>query len=130
MEKYKKISDSRSEQIQIVFSEHINGRGRLFGGRLVEWMDTLAAVVARRHSGKEVTTASIDKVDFAVPANINDTIYLVGEVLSVGNTSMNVHIKAYVEKLSGERILINNAKFIMVALDENDMPCRVPRLCE
>jgi acyl-CoA hydrolase len=128
MEKYKKISDSRTEHIQIVFSEYINGCGRLFGGKLMEWMDTVAAVVARRHSEREVTTASIDKVNFAVPANLNDTIYMVGELMSVGNTSMHVQIRAYVEKLNGERILINTAHFIMVALDENNMPCRVHRL--
>jgi acyl-CoA hydrolase len=130
MENCKNILDSRTEHVQIVFSEYINGCGRLFGGKLVEWMDTIAAVVARRHSEKEVTTASIDKVDFAVPAKINDTIFMVGQILSVGNTSMRVEIKAYVEKLNGDRILINTAHFVMVALDDNNNPCRVPRIKE
>lgn len=128
MELIKKASQSRTEHVEIVFSEYINGYGRLFGGKLMEWMDTLAAVVARRHSGMEVTTASIDKVSFAVPANLNDTIFMVGLLTSVGNTSMKVEIKAYVEKLDGERILINTAHFIMVALDEHNKPARVPRL--
>jgi len=130
MEVYKKISESRTEHVQIVFSEYINGCGRLFGGKLVEWMDIIAAVVARRHSEREVTTASIDKVDFAVPAKLNDTIFMVGQIMSVGNTSMHVEIKAFVEKLNGERILINTAHFVMVALDSNNMPCRVPRIKE
>ena len=128
MEKTKTALMSRSEQIHIVFAEHINGVGRLFGGQLMEWMDVVAAVVARRHSESEVTTVSIDKVDFKAPAKLNDTILLVGELTHVGNTSMKVKVTAYVEKLSGERILINNANFTMVALDCQDKPCRVPRL--
>ncbi|MHB8065230.1 MAG: acyl-CoA thioesterase, partial [Ruminiclostridium sp.] len=54
---YKTVSDSRTEQVQILMPEHINGFNRLFGGRLVEWIDVVAAVVARRHSGRNVTTA-------------------------------------------------------------------------
>lgn len=130
MDRIKSKQLSRTEHIQIVFSEHINGVGRLFGGKLMEWMDMLAAVVARRHSGMEVTTASIDKVDFAVPANLNDTVYMLGEIMSVGNTSMNIKIRAYVEKLNGERVLINTAHFIMVAIDSNNTPTRVPRLAD
>lgn len=130
MENSKTIEQSRTHQAHIVFAEDINGVGRLFGGRLVEWMDILAAVVARRHSEREVTTASIDKVDFASPAMLNDTVILMGELEIVGNTSMTVKITAYVEKLSGERIVINKAKFVMVALDQSGVPTKVPRLIE
>ncbi|NCA66686.1 MAG: acyl-CoA thioesterase [Clostridia bacterium] len=128
MEKVKTAEASKTQQVHIVFTEDINGIGRLFGGRLVEWMDILAAVVARRHSECEVTTVSIDKVDFAAPAMLNDTVLLEGMLESVGNTSMRVNITAYVEKLNGERIMINSAKFVMVAMDEKGVPTRVPRL--
>lgn len=130
MEKAKTKSHSRTEQVHIVFAEHINGVGRLFGGKLMEWMDVVAAVVARRHSECEVTTASIDKVDFSAPAKINETIFLQGELASVGNSSMKVRVTAYVEDLKGVRNMINAATFTMVALDENDKPCRVPRLID
>ena len=45
----KRVADSRAEQIQILMPEHINGYKRLFGGRLMEWIDIVAGVVARRH---------------------------------------------------------------------------------
>ena len=41
---------------------------------------------------------------------------------------MEVKIDTFVEKLNGERTLINRAYFTMVALDENDRPTPVPRL--
>jgi len=128
MEKFKTIKDSRTEQTHIVFSQYINGVGRLFGGQLVAWMDVVAAVVARRHSECEVTTVSIDKMDFNAPAKLNDTLILIGKIKNVGKSSMNIKINAYVEKLSGERTLISSADFTMVAIDCDDKPCRVPRL--
>lgn len=127
---YKTAEESRTQQVHIVFSEDINGIGRLFGGRLVEWMDILAAVVARRHSEREVTTVSIDKVDFNAPALLNDTVILEGVLEKVGNTSMRVKITAHVEKLSGEKILINTARFVMVAMDSSGTPTSVPGLID
>ena len=44
----KTVGESRTEQVQIVLPGHSNGDGRLFGGRLMEWIDVVAAVVARR----------------------------------------------------------------------------------
>ena len=38
------------------------------------------------------------------------------------------YIDTYVEKKNGKRYPVNRAFFIMVALDENDHPVRVPRL--
>jgi acyl-CoA hydrolase len=41
---------------------------------------------------------------------------------------MEVCVDTYVENRHGDRERINNAHFMMVALDENDRPVRVPRL--
>lgn len=122
----KRVSDSKTEQIQILMPEHINGFNRLFGGRLMEWIDVVAAVVARRHSGCNVTTASIDNLQFKAPAHVNSTIFLSGQITYVGNTSMEVRVTTYVEKLDGMRFMINRAYLTLVAIDENDRPVPVP----
>ena len=44
----KKVSDSLTEQVYIVRSQHINGYGRLFGGILMQWIDELAGIVDGR----------------------------------------------------------------------------------
>ncbi len=127
----KRVKDSYSEQVHILTQANINGYNRLFGGQLMEWIDIVAAVAARRHSGKNVTTAVVDTLTFTGPAYPNDTIIICGYVTYVGNTSMEVCIKTYVEYLDGRRTLINTAFLVMVALDENDKPTPVPRLiCE
>lgn len=127
LERIKSRRESYTEQCQIVFSQHINGNGRLFGGQLVAWMDVVAAVVARRHSEYEVTTVSVDKLNFAAPATLNDLIIITGKLVEVGNTSMRIEVSAFCEK-NGVRTLINTALFVLVALDANDKPTRVFRL--
>ena len=123
---YKKVSDSKTEQIQILMPEHINGFNRLFGGKLMEWIDVVAAVVARRHSGCNVTTASVDNLQFKAAAYINSTIFLSGQITYVGTTSMEVRVTTYVENLNGTRHMINRAYLVLVALDENDHPVPIP----
>ena len=108
--------------MQIILPEHINGFDRLFGGRLVEWIDIVAGVVARRHSNQNVTTASIDNLQFKAAAHVNSTVMLRGQITHVGETSMEVRVDTFVEDLSGERKLINRAYLVMVALDENEKP--------
>ena len=126
--KPKTVDFSRASQVQILTQESINGYDRLFGGKLMEWIDIVAAVVARRHSGKNVTTAVIDTLQFKGPAHPNDTVVLEGYITYAGKTSMEVCVKTYVEELSGEQKLINTAYIVMVALDENEKPTLVPPL--
>ncbi len=122
----KTVRQSRTEQVQILSQNTLNGYRRLFGGRLMEWIDVVAAVTARRHSGKNVTTAAIDSLEFRRAAYANDTLVLTGEISYVGKTSMEVTVKTYVEALCGTRELINQAYVIMVALDEDERPTPVP----
>lgn len=124
----KTVAESRTEQVQIILPEHINGFDRLFGGRLVEWIDIVAGVVARRHSNQNVTTASIDNLQFKAAAHVNNTVLLRGQITHVGETSMEVRVDTFVEDLGGERKLINRAYLVMVALDENEKPVAVPHI--
>ena len=128
MVKAKRVSDSFTTQVQILTQSSLNGYSRLFGGQLMSWMDIVAAVTARRHAERNVTTASVSELSFHAPAHANDTVVLTGELVYVGRTSMEIAVCAYVESLNGERELINEARFVMVALDENEKPVEVPRL--
>ena len=112
MEKERRVkhpSDSCTEQVHIITQSDINGFDRLFGGALMSWIDILAAVVARRHSERNVTTVFVDTLEFRAPARVNDTVYMTGKMTYVGKTSMEVCVKTFVEELSGNRKLINVA---------------------
>lgn len=124
----KKVSDSMTEQVYIVRSQHINGYGRLFGGILMQWIDELAGIVARRHSQQTVTTATIDNLSFHAPAYQDDMVVLIGKLTYVGRTSMEVRVDAYVEDSTGMRKTINRAYIVMVAINEEGSPIPVPGL--
>ena len=125
---WKTVDDSRVETVHIVRPNHLNGANRLFGGILMQWIDEVAGIVAKRHSMTNVTTASVDNLTFLHGAYQNDMIVIKGKLTWVGNTSMEVCVDTYVETLDGQRDRINNAHFMMVALDENNKPAQVPRL--
>ena len=124
----KTVSQSYTEQIQIVMAADIHGSERLFGGRLAQWIDVVAAVVARRHSNCNVTTARIDALEFTGPAYVGETLILIGRITYVGKTSMEVRVDVFVEELDGKRRQINRAYAVLVALDEEERPVEVPRL--
>jgi len=126
----KSRSDSFSEQVQIVMYRHTNGSGRLFGGALLQMIDTIGAICARRHAGTEVTTVAIDNLSFKAPAALNSTLLLTSEIESVGRTSMKVKVTTYVEELDGARKEINVAHMTFVAMDRFNRPTPVPRLKE
>ncbi len=124
----KTVDDSRVETVHIVRPSHLNGANRLFGGILMQWIDEVAGIVAKRHCMGNVTTASVDNLTFLHGAYQNDLIVIKGKMTWVGSSSMEVCVDTYVENPTGERRRINNAHFMMVALDENDKPMKVPRL--
>ena len=124
----KTVDDSRVETVHIVRPNHLNGANRLFGGILMQWIDEVAGIVAKRHSMGNVTTASVDNLTFLHGAYQNDLVVIKGKMTWVGSSSMEVCVDTYVENPTGERHRINNAHFMMVALDENDRPKAVPPL--
>lgn len=125
----KKAECSRTELAHVVAPKDLNGGGRLFGGALLQMIDEVAGIVAKRHSQcNNVTTASIDNLHFKAGAYVNDLLVLIGYVTYTGNTSMEVRIDTYVEDNLGMRKPINRAYFVMVAMDDKDRPTQVPPL--
>ena len=118
----RKVSESIVETVHIVRPNHLNSAGRLFGGILMQWIDEVAGVVAKRHARMNVITASVDNLRFVRGAYQKDVVVI------IGRTSMEVKVDSYVENMEGERTIINHAYFTMVALDGNDKPTPVPEL--
>ncbi len=125
----RRVSDSIVETVHMVRPNHMNAAGRLFGGMLMQWLDEVAGLVAKRHTRSNIITASVDNLHFMHGAYQGEMVVIIGRVTYVGNTSLEVRVDTYVEHLEdGMRHPINRAYFTMVALDENDKPTRVPGL--
>ena len=123
----KRVSDSITEITKLIQYRDINGGNRLFGGRLMEWIDEAAALAAMRHCGGNVTTLMIDSLRFKYGAFINDMIVLIAKVTYVGRTSMEVRVDTYVEdKSSGIRRAINHAYLTCVHVNDEGRPEPIP----
>lgn len=128
MKNSKKVADSYTHHVQILSQSSLNGYRRLFGGRLMEWIDIVAAVVARRHCNMNVTTAAVDSLVFKKPAFANDTVAIDGYITYAGKTSMEICVETFVENLDGSKDPINTAYVVMVAIDQDGKPAEVPKL--
>lgn len=62
--------------VHIVMPEDCNGyaKPRLFGGKLMAWIDVIGAVAARRFAKANVTTVCLYHLTFLEAAYLNDTV--------------------------------------------------------
>lgn len=54
--KNRRAEESVVETVHIVRPNHLNGAERLFGGILMQWIDEVAALAAKRHTHRNVIT--------------------------------------------------------------------------
>ncbi|MHA6288617.1 acyl-CoA thioesterase [Maricaulis sp. CAU 1757] len=109
--------------LQLVFPGDTNHLGQLFGGNAMSLMGKAAYMAASRHTRTDVGMAASDKVDFIAPTREGELLDVTARVASVGRTSMQVAVRAEAEDLmSGERRLVGEAAYVMVALDEKGKP--------
>jgi acyl-CoA hydrolase len=114
---------------EIVFPNHTNHLGTLFGGQALAWMDKAAFLAAARYSRRTVVTARSDQVDFKLPIRIGQMVETVGRIVEVGRSSMKVEVELIAEDLhTGERKLCTRGHFVMIALDTDGHPTSVPSL--
>ena len=73
----------------------------------MQWIDEVAALVAKRHTHTNVTTASVDNLSFLKGAYPGDSVVIIGQLVYVGRTSMDIKVDSYVESMDGTRTLIN-----------------------
>jgi acyl-CoA hydrolase len=109
-----------------VFPNDLNPHGTLFGGKLMQVVDNLAAIVAKRHTGKVCVTLGIDSVRFLNPARHGDILVCKASVNKTWNTSMEVGVKVVAEDFRTlEQKDILSAYFTFVAVDDEHKPIEI-----
>ena len=117
------VSESQSEMTELVLPNDTNPLNHLLGGRLMHFIDLVAAMAAYRHARAHVVTASMEHIDFIAPVHVGDLVILQSSVNRVFHTSMEVGVKVTTENLlTGERRHTCSAYLTFVALDENRKP--------
>lgn len=115
--------------LEMVFPDHTNHLGTLFGGQALAWMDKAAFIIASRYARRTVVTARSEEVNFRVPVRTGQLVELVASVVKVGRSSMHVEVEMTAEDpLTGDRRVCTTGRFVMIALDSNGSPTPIPAL--
>lgn len=122
----KKCSDSFTIMNELVLPNDTNTLNNLMGGRLLHWMDIVAAIAAQKHSNNIVVTASVDGVSFKESIRLGDVVTLEAYVTRAFNTSMEVYIEVWAQNIPrNEKYKCNDAYYTFVAIDSRNNPIQV-----
>ena len=129
MENKKYCRESLAIKTSLVSPPDTNIHGTMFGGKLMAYIDDVAAIAAMRHARKLAVTASSDSVDFLHPIIEGNSVCLEAFVSYTGRTSMEIFVKVVSENmLTGDRHICAISFLTFVALDENGRPTEVPQV--
>lgn len=114
-----------AEVTEIVFPEHANHYGTLFGGNALLLMSKAAFLAARAFAKSDVVMASLGDAQFLAPVPVGSVLRLRAWVTRVGRTSLTVSVTGTAERLDGEPKTSLKGLFEMVVVDRNGRPVRV-----
>ncbi len=125
----RRVNESAIEMVQQMSHQDANLGGNVHGGVIMKAIDTTAGIVAARHAGSNVVTASIDRLDFHSPVYIGDILRLKASLNYAGRTSMEVGVRVEAENfISGVVRHTASAYLTFVSLDAQGRPVRIPGL--
>ena len=121
-----RILDSKTIIFKAVFPGDTNHHNTMFGGNVLSLMDEVAFLTATRFSRKPIVTVSSNKINFTHPIPSGTIVKLVGEVIKIGNTSVDVQVDLWIESMyqTGVQHAISGT-FTLVAINENKQPVTI-----
>ena len=106
----------------IVFPDHLNYKGSLFGGKILAEMDMAGLKPIRRmlymSECDNLVTVRIDRVDFLKQAKMGDLIELTATIFKLGTTSISVYVNVTKEDETGRIEKICDASLVYVSLKD------------
>lgn len=123
------VAGSRTEMNELVFPQHTNAYGSVFGGQVMWWIDMCAGICAQRHCSGTVVTASVDELGFESPLRVGECVHLVAQVNAAFRTSLEVEVSVEGENLvTRQRRPCVQARMTFVALGDDGGPRPIPPL--
>lgn len=97
--------------------------GDIPGGWLVNQMDQAAELAAGREAGGRTATVAIEAMDFLSPVRVGSMVSVYTQVQDIGHSSIKIDVEVWVRPPHGQRLeerqKVTEARFVMVALDDN-----------
>ncbi|MFC3881431.1 acyl-CoA thioesterase [Algoriphagus namhaensis] len=129
MAKSKYARESSTIMTEMVLPNDTNTLNNLMGGKLMHWLDVVAAIAAQKHSNRIVVTASADNISFKQPIALGNVVTLKAQVTRSFTSSMEVFIEVSAEDIpANKKVMTHRAFFTFVAVDQNGKPIEVPEV--
>jgi uncharacterized protein (TIGR00369 family) len=122
-------ADSEVIMTELVYPQHTNPHGSIFGGVVMSWIDVAAAIAAKRHSGKVCVTASVDELHFLRPIKQGDIVNIKARLTATFKSSCEVHVVVTSENpVLKENFKTTEALLTFVAIDSQGKASAMPPL--
>lgn len=114
-----------SMSLRLIMPGDLNAADRLFGGRLMEWVDEIAALFCMTQlCRKQIVTKKISEVIFNEAADQRDVLEFLCRVKNIGRTSITIECLARTKVFSAQEQskLIVACDLVFVAIDDHGRP--------
>ena len=119
----KRLQAAETHVFKVVFPNTTNHYDTLFGGNALQIMDEVAFIAATRFARKRMVTVSTGQIDFKKPIPADTIIEVIGSIVRVGKTSLDVLVEIYKEEMYNDtREKAIEGRFTFVALDQHKKP--------
>jgi acyl-CoA thioesterase YciA len=106
-----------------------NPAGDIFGGWIMSLMDLAAGISAGTRAKGRVATAAVSNLSFLQPVKVGDVVCVYTDIIHTGRTSVRLGVETWVlRRGQGERMKVTAAEFVLVAVDDNGRPRRLPEI--
>ena len=123
-------SAARLSLSHITAQNETNLVGTVHGGVIMTLVDSVAGVVAARHSEGPAVTVSMDEMVFLVPVRVGDVVHFSAQVNWTGRSSMEVGVRITADRWDSvsPQVHVATAYLVFVAVDTEGKPRAVPRV--
>uniref|UniRef100_A0A3P9PTI0 palmitoyl-CoA hydrolase n=1 Tax=Poecilia reticulata TaxID=8081 RepID=A0A3P9PTI0_POERE len=125
------VGFSQSSLIHLVGSSDCTVVDFVYGGVAMKLMDEVAGIVAARHCGTNIVTASVDAINFHCKIRKGCVVTVTGRLTFVSNRSMEIEVlvdaDSLVDRQTGKYRAVS-AFFTFISLDKENKPLNVPPL--
>ena len=104
----------------------LNANGSVFGGWILAELDKAVGLLAAQRSKGRSSTVAVEAVHFMAPLRAGEDFRIFGRVVSVGRTSMRLHLEGWAAHSGGDARRIVEGTFVSVAIDEAGRPRPIP----
>lgn len=109
---------------KLIMYPDLSVTGRLFGGKLLSWIDESSALMAMEHMDtKNIVTKKISEVVFQAPALLGDVLEIWCKITNEGQSSLSLDCQIIVDRPGpDDTSTICNCSITFVAIDDNGRP--------